>query len=451
VTAAAVLAASLPRASSARPWRRALGWLAFLGPFFYLTYGAANWLASLRGTVPSVVFAWERQLPFWPWTVFPYWSINAFYALSLFLCASRHVLDRHALRLLTAQVLAVACFIAAPLAFSFGQPSVDGAAGWLFAALRGFDKPFNQAPSLHIALALILWDLYRRLLAAAWARTLLHSWTLLVCVSVLTTYQHHFFDIPTGAALGLLCIWAWPLERRAPPWRAWRWTREPQRRRIGLRYGVAALLLLALAVCIGGAALWLVWLALALGFVAANYLALGARGFAKHRGEGTTWALRWLLAPYRWAAWLNSRWWTRGQPSAVPLAGGVWIGRLPGRGAQGPWESTLDLTAELDAPAGVPTLRLPALDLVTPTPSWLLRAAHALEAQRARHGSVLAFCALGYSRSAATAAVWLLVSGRARDSQDAVRLVRAVRPAVVLDAPLCAAIEAAWRQSGGVA
>jgi hypothetical protein len=153
-----------------RSWRRAAAWLAALAPFFYLSYGLANHSAAGRKSVPSIVFDWEAGIPFWAWTIFPYWSINVFYGLSLFLCRTRHELDRHGCRLLTAQVVAVSFFIATPLAFTFGQPPVDGAAGWLFAALRGFDKPFNQAPSLHIALAVILWDLYRRLITPGWAR-----------------------------------------------------------------------------------------------------------------------------------------------------------------------------------------------------------------------------------------------------------------------------------------
>lgn len=32
------------------------------------------------------------------------------------------------------------CFIVMPLHFSFGQPGVGGAAGWLFAALGGSDR-----------------------------------------------------------------------------------------------------------------------------------------------------------------------------------------------------------------------------------------------------------------------------------------------------------------------
>lgn len=240
-----------------RPWRRALAWLAFLAPFFYLSYGLANHWAANRTAVPSIVFEWEREIPFWAWTIFPYWSINVFYGLSLFLCRTRHELDRHALRLLTAQVVAVSCFMALPLAFSFGQPQADGAAGFMFNALRGFDKPFNQAPSLHIALAVILWDLYRRLIAPTWARMVLHAWALAICFSVLTTYQHHFIDIPTGALLGLVCVWLWPLERRVSLMQAWRFRGNAKRRRLATTYAFGAAGALALGVWLGGAALWL--------------------------------------------------------------------------------------------------------------------------------------------------------------------------------------------------
>ncbi|HNE01001.1 MAG TPA: serine/threonine protein phosphatase, partial [Plasticicumulans sp.] len=77
----------------ARPWPRALLWLAVLGPLFFLSYGAANWLASRRAGVGSLVFDWEHAIPFWPWTILPYWSIDLLYALPLFVCTTRRELD----------------------------------------------------------------------------------------------------------------------------------------------------------------------------------------------------------------------------------------------------------------------------------------------------------------------------------------------------------------------
>ena len=116
----------------------------------------------MHADVGSVVFAWERRIPFLPWTIIPYWSIDILYGISLFVCTSERELDTHARRLLTAQVIAVTCFILFPLTFTFARPEADGLAGLLFDSLGRFDKPFNQAPSLHIALLVILWDRYAR-------------------------------------------------------------------------------------------------------------------------------------------------------------------------------------------------------------------------------------------------------------------------------------------------
>lgn len=197
------------RALEQRPWTRACAWLAFLAPLFLLTYGGANALAVRRHAIPSIVFAWERHIPFVPWTIVPYWSLDVFYVLSVFVCATRAELDAHGRRLVTAQLLAVACFIAFPLKFAFTRPATHGAIELMFRTLMRFDRPFNEAPSLHIALLVILWHLYAKH-AGRGTRWLLHAWFGLIGVSVLTTYQHHVFDVPTGAMLGALCVWLWP-------------------------------------------------------------------------------------------------------------------------------------------------------------------------------------------------------------------------------------------------
>ena len=121
-----------------------------------------------------------------------------------------------------------------PLRFTFSQPETHGIVGFLFAMLTGFDKPFNQAPSLHIALLIILWVLYARHVPR-WALWLLHPWFVLVGVSVLTTYQHHFIDLPTGALLGFLCLWLWP-EHAASPLATARFTSDRHRLVLAARY-----------------------------------------------------------------------------------------------------------------------------------------------------------------------------------------------------------------------
>jgi membrane-associated phospholipid phosphatase len=196
-----------------RPWQRASGWLIVLSMLFYLSYGFSNWLASQRGDVPALVFAWEHDIPFLAWTIIPYWSTHVLFAVSFYVCRNRAELDNHAKRLLAAQIIAVACFIVFPLRISFARPQTTGEFGFLFDLLATLDMPFNQAPSLHVAMTIILFDLYARTLPR-WMLPVTAVWSLLVAASVLTTYQHHFIDIPTGILLGLLCVWMWPAEGR---------------------------------------------------------------------------------------------------------------------------------------------------------------------------------------------------------------------------------------------
>lgn len=425
-----------------RPLRRAAAWLAFLGPFFFASYGFANWLASTRTDVGAIAFAWERFIPFVPWTIVPYWSIDLLYALSLFVCTTRRELDRHAYRLLFVQLVSIACFIAFPLRFSFARPQTDGIFGTLFAALGAFDKPFNQAPSLHIAILVVVWVRLAAHLRDRALRAALHVWMALIGVSILTTYQHHFIDLPTGALAGLLALWCIP-EEGTSPLLAMRWTSDPRRRRLAFLYALGAVACGALA-ALGGWWLWMVWPATSLDIVALNYAAIGARGFQKQSDGRLSLAARLLLAPYLAMAHLNSRLWTLKDPHPIEVAGGVFLGRIPSsrdlRRSQ--FASIVDLSAEL--PCGEPGDRtyhsIPSLDLVVPHGESLRRAARAIEDARTQ-GTVLVCCALGYSRSAAAIVAWLLATGRAGSLDEALHIVRNARPAIVLGQEHRAALE----------
>lgn len=432
-------------AAPARPCKRAALWLAGLAPFFFLSYGGANWLAAQRAEVAAVVFAWEHHIPFLAWTIVPYWSIDLLYGLSLFVCASKEEVDTLGKRLLSAQIVAVLCFLAFPLAFSFERPETTGLLGALFAFLEGFDRPFNQAPSLHIALLVVLWPTYAKHVPRRY-HLYLHGWFALIALSVLTTYQHHFVDLPTGALLGLLSLWLWPDGRPSPLARP-RLNHDPRRRRLAAVYGTGGGALILAALVLGGTALWLLWPAVSLLMVAAAYGALGEAAFQKAPDGRMSLAARLLLAPYLLAARLNSRLWTRRRPAPAHVMDQVWFGRFPAASevARHGFGSVVDLTAEMSAPAATSDWRaFPSLDLATP-PVHVLRAAAECIDQSTRSGRVLVACALGYSRSAAAVATWLLMTRRSNDIHDAVAAVGRAQPNVVLGPAHLTAIEEAAR------
>lgn len=423
----------------ARPLRRATLALVGLGVLFYASYGFSNWIAGLRGNVPSIVFDWEHAVPFVPWTIVPYWTTNLFYAGSLFLCAGERELAVHVRRLLTTQLVAVACFLAVPLKFSFAKPDTSGSFGFLFDSLGAFDRPFNQAPSLHVALTVVLGALYLRHLSSRLV-SLFVAWSALVVASTLTTYQHHFIDLPTGALLGFLVLWLWPMEGGSPLAGA-RITTAPDRRALALRYGLGACAVAGTALAFGGVALWLLWPALSLLLVALAYGWIGPAAFAKEADGRTGLAARVLLAPYFVGAFVNSRLWTRAEPSRVEVCDGIFLGRFPMSADLAGIATVIDLTAEFSRPDGDVVWRaIPCLDLVAPEAERLARAADAIGAAE---GPVLVVCALGYGRSVAALAVWLVRSRRVATIGEALERLRRVRPRLAPSSAQIAAMEEA--------
>lgn len=388
---------------------RGLGWLLLLGPFFFLSYNFANSYAASLPRVPSIVFDWERRVPFLAWTILPYWSSDLLYALSFAICRTREELDRHALRLLAIQVFSVSCFLAFPLRLTFERPVLDGWTGWLFGSLTSFDQAFNEAPSLHVSLAVILWVCYRRRLSGPlrrWAA----GWFVLMAFSAWTTYQHHFIDLPTGLWAGLLVL-------AAIPERSFAQSRRPQ---LAAFYLAGALALTVAAFAVRGVAWVALWPAFALSMVACAYWTGDPAWLGKSGGGVGFW-----MWPYTLAAWINSRLWTSQQEPWQHLADGVWIGRAPGLGVN-KFQTIVDLTAELPVRA---EHHVPILDLTVPREDQMARAVRAIgEAPR----PVLVCCALGYSRSATVAAAWLLQAGHAATAEAAIAKVRRARPQIVM-------------------
>jgi protein-tyrosine phosphatase len=105
--------------------------------------------------------------------------------------------------------------------------------------------------------------------------------------------------------------------------------------------------------------------------------------------------------------------------------------------------TVVDLCAELPGAATAGTwMCIPMLDLVPPQPTELRDAAASIERGRSA-GPVLVCCALGYSRSAATVATWLITSNIAKTMSEAIERIRRARPRIVIDTALGAAIATA--------
>ncbi len=422
----------------ARPsWRAAALRAACHSVLFLSIYGGCNWITAQRSDVGTWCYSWEFHIPFVPWAIVPYWSIDLFFAGAFFVCTRRRELDVLGGRIAFAILVAGACFLAFPLKICFPQPEVAGWFGTLFDLLRGVDRPYNLCPSLHICLRTILADVYARHTSGPlqWG---IHGWFSLIGLSTLLTYQHQVVDVAGGFVLAALCFYV-VRERR---WEG----RSAGNAAAGACYlaGAAACALLAWLLWPWGAIL--LWPGLSMFLVALAYFRVVPAVFRKERGKIPLSALL-LHLPVLLGQKLSLLHYRRQCNPWDEVAPGVWVGRQLGareaaeavrRGVR----AVLDLTLEFSAPApfrALNYLSLPVLDLTAPAPEQV-RDALAFIAREAPQGVVYVHCKIGYSRSAAIAGSYLVASGRAANADDAVAILRQARPSIVVRTEAYAAI-----------
>jgi len=180
---------------------------------------------------------------------------------------------------------------------------------------------------------------------------------------------------------------------------------------------------------------WLAWPALSFAIVGLAYGGLGARPFGKDARGRLHPVATVVLAPYLVIAWtvlLMLR--LRGEEAHHEMRPRLFVGRRPLRASELPDGVSLivDLTSEFPGvrPKGVEYMCLPTLDGSAPNDVASARAL--VERIRAHDGVVYVHCAAGHGRSAAIVASVLVAEGLAEDVEDAIAVMRRVRPGVGL-------------------
>lgn len=409
----------------------ALAWTVGLSAVWVAIYTACNWVTSQRADLRTLQFDWERSIPFIPWLLIPYMSIDLFFVAAPFLCRSRHQLHVLIARLLCATLIAAFVFLAIPMTLTVERPTFDGPLGAVYEFLKVADQPHNMFPSLHVALLFLLWPVYHHATSGL-LRAALFIWLTFILISVLPVFQHHFIDIVGGILVALMCVIAFPETPHAP------WFFAPDlapRSRIARRFALAGFPLIALGIALGPWGLIPGWIGGALVLVACIYVIGSPALFRKHNGKlplGT----RILLAPYFLGLRTTRRHYARRSGSGwSQITDSLIVGRRTTHAeahshVQNGVVAVIDMTAEHDECEpflALPYLNLPVLDLISPCADCCARAAAFID-QHAHRGTIYVHCALGYSRSAMIAAAYLIHSGEAPTADDACRIVEARHP-----------------------
>jgi protein phosphatase len=192
-----------------------------------------------------------------------------------------------------------------------------------------------------------------------------------------------------------------------------------------------------------GAIFWplgvlLLWPVIAFGIVAVAYFRAGPIVFHKTAGK-LPWSTRFVLGPcllgqYWSLLYYRSkcRAWDRVTPQ-------IWIGgKLGQRSAKkvlcSGVASVLDLSAEFSEAKPFRKINyrnIPVLDLTAPTQAQLVEMSKFI-GNHCGNGAVYVHCKIGYSRSAAAIAAYLIMSGEVKSAEEAFAMIRRVRPSVVI-------------------
>jgi len=408
-----------------------------LSILFLVVYGGCIWITSQRSDVGLLYFKWERAIPFVPFFILPYMSIDLFFIAAPFLCGTDRELKAFSKRVTAAIFIAGSCFLLFPLRFAFARPHASGWPGALFDWFRSMDAPYNLLPSLHAALCLLLVDLYARKLRGA-LRVAVMSWFVLIALSPLLTYQHHLIDILGGFALAGFCFYLFRESSETLP--------KVTNGRIGTYYLVGTATMLVLVIALWPWSVLLIWPVISIGLVAAAYFGLGPIIFRKTNGR-LPWSTRFVLGPCLLGQYFSLLYYRRQCRSWDAITDRVWIGgKLRGGEAREALQrgvtAVLDLSVEFsEAKAFGETVyrNIPILDLTAPTSPQLEEMSKFID-QQSRRGVVYVHCKIGYSRSAAAIAAYLIKSGRAHGPEEAIDIIRRKRPSIVIRAEIVSAL-----------
>jgi membrane-associated phospholipid phosphatase len=420
-------------------WLRAFAYAIGLSLLFMVVYGGTSWITSLRSDVGTWYYSWERYIPFVPLMIIPYMSIDLFFFAAPFLCSSERELSLFSKRITLGILVAGCCFLVYPLRLAVERPAIGGWLGVIWDWFIGMDRPYNLLPSLHITLRTLLADTYARHTRGL-LRVAASVWFSLIGFSTLLMHQHHVVDVIGGFILAAACFY---LINDVP-------LRLPMVRnsQIGWQYAALGVCLSLLCWLIWPWGAILIWPIVAVAIVTLGYFHSGPGIFRKTYGR-LPFSAKLILAPVlagQYVSWMYYKRQCRAWDEIVP---GVWIGRrlsdAEARDAvRGGVTAVLDLSDAFSEARPFIELvyhHLPVLDLTAPTPSQLAEAARFID-RHASTGTVYVHCKIGYSRSAAVVAAWLLSTKMATSVDEAVALLRSKRPTVVIRPEIRVALDA---------
>lgn len=155
----------------------------------------------------NIMSAWDKKIPFVPWTVLIYLGCYLFWGVNYWLCAAqdKRERDRYYCADFLAKAVCAVVYLTFPTTNTRPELVVQDGWGFVMKLLYWIDSPDNLFPSIHCLVSWLCWIGVRsRKDIPVWYRYTSLVLALAVCVSTLTTRQHVIVDVFGGIFLAEL-------------------------------------------------------------------------------------------------------------------------------------------------------------------------------------------------------------------------------------------------------
>ena len=183
---------------------------------FSLVWTVAHELSDLRAVRLPLTFEWEARIPFQPWILPLYFSLDAaVIAIPLIFRNAREAFPPMAL-FLAQVVIAAPFFVLLPIENAYTNDMPTGVWGaYLFEPLGMKNvSQWNQTPSLHVTYSLTVATVVARRFGGPgrrWVNVLAFAWAVPVSLSTMLVHEHHVICVVGG--LMLFAVSPWLLRR----------------------------------------------------------------------------------------------------------------------------------------------------------------------------------------------------------------------------------------------
>ena len=175
---------------------------------FSLVWTAAHELSDLRAVRLPLTFPWEADIPFQPWILPLYFSLDvAVISLPLVFRNAREAFPPMAIFLLQV-LIAAPFFVLLPIENAYTNDMPTGVWGaYLFEPLGMKNvSQWNQTPSLHVTYSLTVALVVARRFGGPtrrWVAPLAFAWAIPVSLSTMLVHEHHVICVAGGLLLYL--------------------------------------------------------------------------------------------------------------------------------------------------------------------------------------------------------------------------------------------------------